>query len=246
MRYVDATVLQDVETLSTKYHHRVLDLVPAVQDVIQACPADTKVVSVGSGSGEQEKRLMESIPGLSVICVDPAPESFPVSRLEYAKGELDVVLKPKYKTVESLISDPVDSKLIGNCILLLDWPSNSESHDFDFEALKELQPLAVVIRYEQRGEDGGPHGLCASAAGHKLRDEVFETLVDLTYSTAFFLSDPPTTNSAAAKVGSKEYYLYRAARVPLYRFDGESHDKYLLRCFRVVSLVCGSLLNKNS
>jgi len=117
MRYVDATVLQDVETLSTKYHHRVLDLVPAVQDVIQACPADTKVVSVGSGSGEQEKRLMESIPGLSVICVDPAPESFPVSRLEYAKGELDVVLKPKYKTVESLISD----QSIRNSLLIVSF-----------------------------------------------------------------------------------------------------------------------------
>jgi hypothetical protein len=70
-----------------------------MRDLVKVCPEGTRVVTSGSGYGEQENRLMKSIPHLEVICVDPAPMLYPVNRLDYADGKTEVVLQPKYDTV---------------------------------------------------------------------------------------------------------------------------------------------------
>lgn len=79
-----------------------------------------------------------------------------------------------------------DRSLIENCILLLDWIPHDK--DFDFEALKLLKFMAVLIRSEQRGMDPGAHGLCASATGHGLREFLDDVGVDLSKSSVSYES----------------------------------------------------------
>lgn len=146
--YIQKDVIDDPLSAACKYHHCSLDLVPFFKQLLSKVPRHTKIISVGSGRGKEEERLVNElgdygVNGDDVICVDPDPQSF------VPAGESkDIVKPPKYATIEDLLKDPEDQKLVQNCILLLDWTYDS----YDYDALKMIQPLVVVVRYEKRSD----------------------------------------------------------------------------------------------
>ena len=109
------------------------------------------VVSVGSGMGVLEFLVKERYPQTNIICVDPAPTQW------LGCGRKEPFLAPQYPFVKTLLEK--EEELEGNCVLLLNWCCPNDS-DYDDQAVKLLQPLAVLTLVEfYYGESG-----CAGGA----------------------------------------------------------------------------------
>ena len=107
------------------------------------------IISVGSGSGNIERRIIREYrrsfgKDLHIILVDP-----------------DMNFSADFKTVEDLIKQL--PRLIGHCVLLIIWPlhSDAETDDgYDIDAVRRLQPNAVLALYETAGCSGSTN-FCA-------------------------------------------------------------------------------------
>lgn len=173
---------------------------------------DLPVLSIGSGIGVIEAWLVKK--GVSVICVDPAPDS-------YREDEFGrVVMKPKYKTVTEVLIDMPD--VVGRCALLLIraeprstamlqddcGDAGPDCVEYDIEAIKLLRALYVYSLYCADGADGsdGFHHLLHSInlpCSITWHSEIVET--DGTTDT----NDTQYTGSAAfygMKVGGPRFY----------------------------------------
>lgn len=95
-----------------------------------------QIVSVGSGNGFFERRIEMSYPEIAdpIICVDPEPNKFMPAPEPLAH-------KAQYSTVQDMVKERSD--LIGNCILILNWP-NPNSTTYDYEAICILKPKYVL------------------------------------------------------------------------------------------------------
>lgn len=99
-------------------------------------------VSVGSGDA-----LLESNnKNVNWICVDPKPEEYMKDR---NKG--NVYLKPKYAYVKDLVDN--EPNLVNNVVLFINWAY--PGLDYDYEAIKILNPVAILVIYDQNGVAGG-------------------------------------------------------------------------------------------
>jgi hypothetical protein len=123
------------------------------------------IVSVGSGDGEQEQRLMNSLEQENstreLICVDNI--SYDLTQ------KAEMIMPPQYPTVNELIT--ARPTIVGDCILLLFWPYDKSRHDpknpYDVEAIIKLKPCQVIILYEEFGGAGSDklhHWLLESGA----------------------------------------------------------------------------------
>jgi hypothetical protein len=108
------------------------------------------LVSVGSGTGHYEKRIMEKCLLNRLLCVDSYADKH---------EEVEYVIKPEFKTVDDLLQD--HANLIDNCILLLFWPYDqghmqelNPGHPYDIEAISKLKPKGIVVLYEEYGAAG--------------------------------------------------------------------------------------------
>lgn len=99
------------------------------------------IVSVGSGTGAYEFAMTQGKPALRkrLILVDPDPYSFQSRRTDGAE------LPPDFATVPDLVK--ARPEVVGNCVLLLIWPSPNESH-YDFDAIYELNPRGIFLMLE--------------------------------------------------------------------------------------------------
>jgi len=102
-------------------------------------------VSIGSGNGLFEKTIQDEF-GIKIICIDPLPESY---------SPKPVVLYPEYKTTNELIEK--NPEIILNCIMLLNWCNPNES-TYDYDAIKELKPIAFISIYETYCGSNGAGG----------------------------------------------------------------------------------------
>lgn len=109
---------------------------------------ELRIISVGSGLGKWEKSF-ENETKRQIICVDPDPESF--NRPNENESE-DIYHRPDFPLVDDLIK--FDPSVVGNCILLLLWPTPNLS-TYDIEAVFKLKPNHVVTVYETIGGAGG-------------------------------------------------------------------------------------------
>ena len=115
---------------------------------------DNRVVSVGSGWGEHEKSLSNTIKlPFSWYCVDPNPRSFKPNPPPTEKCIL-----PMFANVSSLSKK--DPTLKRNCAMTIFWPSPSgffeteETHNYDLNAIADLEPTKVLIVYDVSGAAG--------------------------------------------------------------------------------------------
>lgn len=118
--------------------------------IFEASESAQFLVSVGSGNGEIEYRLVEQFPSLQkkIICVDPTPESF---RPYLKSGKC---LKPDYPFVKDLVA--AKPEVVDNCVLILIWPSpNHLGGDYDFHAIQDLKPKGIVVMFESTNTSGG-------------------------------------------------------------------------------------------
>lgn len=148
----------NIDQASTDYYNNVIKKVPKGADCnftseqfvsmfLKFIPPNVPVISVGCGVGQFEYYLQKQ--GYSVFGIDPEPESF-------KKYTDDKHIVPISDTVQNFIK--VHSHFIGNCTLMLYWPSPGES-EYDFEAIQLLKPLCIYLYYDKLG----------GAAGHKLQ-----------------------------------------------------------------------------
>lgn len=98
------------------------------------------IVSIGSGNGILENCCQSierrSKTPIKFICVDPDPMS-------YSNGP--VCISPDYDTTTSLIN--AHPEIVQDCLLLLNWCDANES-TYDYQAIIDLKPLAVLSLYE--------------------------------------------------------------------------------------------------
>ena len=119
-----------------------------VADFIKAFPDEWPVVSVGSGPGTAEWKLIHEC-GLNdrrFILVDPSPESFK----SYPRD--GKCREPDFPLVKDLIQ--AEPGIVGTCLLLLPWSYPNHS-TYDIEAVHLLAPKGIVIAYEKLGGAGG-------------------------------------------------------------------------------------------
>jgi len=100
----------------------------------QAANPDCALISVGSGNGALESQI-------GALCVDPDPLSYKVTCRDLAEP----YCAPSYANVEALIA--AQPQLVGNAVLLLIWCNPNDS-TYDYEAIQQLKPRAVVSLYE--------------------------------------------------------------------------------------------------
>jgi len=131
----------------------------SIDKILGQFPTIDKIISVGSGTGYLEKFIeMAFRQKLQMICIDPDPTQFssePIKR------------EPDYPTVDEFLETrPVAP---WNSIVLLNWPETRETHGagYDVDAIRKLNPLAVIIIYELDYIDSGSAG---SEALHRMRD----------------------------------------------------------------------------
>ncbi|CAN5950962.1 unnamed protein product [Sphagnum jensenii] len=97
------------------------------------------VVSVGSGTGYIEVNYLDK----GIICIDPEPD----------KCQCGEIVKNDFALVEDYIRSKPDA--VGNCTLLLNWPSQNDERltpNYDLQAIKDLRPIRVLLVIE-RSED---------------------------------------------------------------------------------------------
>jgi hypothetical protein len=104
-------------------------------------------ISVGSGNGYVEAVLHKKT-RRSVTCVDPHPT-------EWLPYDPELKTEPQYVSVASLIT--AEPKVVGACNLILCWPY-SEASTFDLKAIRDLQPLSIVIVLMVAGRTGKAGG----------------------------------------------------------------------------------------
>jgi len=104
--------------------------------------ANRTIISVGSGDGRREKQLLEKF-GTPIIGIDPIIDK-----------DIKFYQKPEYKNIEELINKK--QNIIANCDIILFWPSpNDTGNDYDYKAIKDLQPTQIFIVYASCGASGG-------------------------------------------------------------------------------------------
>ena len=113
-----------------------------VEDILKMC--DYTWISVGSGNSVLEKHLYDKY-NLNMICVDPKLE-------QYFPAPKTLEMETKYDYVKDLINN--NSKIIGTCILLLNW-SNPGDSEYDMEAIELLNPKFILWIGEKNGAAGG-------------------------------------------------------------------------------------------
>lgn len=99
------------------------------------------IFSVGSGNGKFEKHYNDKYTGNDIICVDPKSNEFNGS---------EVILEPKYTTVEHLISERPE--VVENSQALLIWTPPSSKYDMD--VFKKLKSKRVLVVWEKDGSAG--------------------------------------------------------------------------------------------
>ena len=115
----------------------------AFLSILKHVKKDYPLVSVGSGSANIEKYLIDKCKISEIICVDPKPKSF-------SRGE--TLIEPSYGYVEELIKEKPE--IVGNCILILIWADYGYS-TYDYEAIHLLNPVAIFTIVELTGSAGG-------------------------------------------------------------------------------------------
>lgn len=117
-----------------------LDL--CIKQVIQCINEhpDKVLISVGSGNGKFEHKIIDQYPNVKIICVDPDPESY---------SKLPILLYPEFSTTDDLVQK--FPELVGNCLLLLNWCYPNDS-TYDYDAIMKLKPIAFVSIYESLGD----------------------------------------------------------------------------------------------
>lgn len=140
-------------------------------------PSDIPIVSVGSGRGELEKSLLNQLPNLRIITIDPDPSSYAPKDLTQLSCQ---GLPPQYDYVSTLIKK--QPTIVRNCVLLLPWPFPNKSY-YDYESLIDLQPQYVIAIYEIIG------GACGHNFHNWLRS--FDSTYQLTWSSPMQLDVLP-------------------------------------------------------
>lgn len=131
----------------------------SIDTILGQFPTIDKIISVGSGTGYLEKLIEIAFrQKLQMICIDPDPTQFSSEPIK--RG-------PDYPTVDVFLrTRPVAP---WNSIVLLNWPETRETHGagYDVDAIRKLNPLAVIIIYELDFIDSGSAG---SKQLHRMRD----------------------------------------------------------------------------
>jgi hypothetical protein len=94
---------------------------------------DLKFISIGSGRGRLEKKLVEN--NFDIICIDPEPNSFEDGK---------IFLKPKYDYYTNFMKDHNKEDKLG---IMLIWTHGSTT--FDYESIQDLKPTTIVVLYEK-------------------------------------------------------------------------------------------------
>lgn len=103
----------------------------------------THLISVGSGTGSHEQKLMTrlKLPQSSVICVDPNSQS-------------PAVIRPHFAGVKELVQGKSSDSYSNSCVLI-HWPDPAGENDgYDLAAVSRLLPASVVIVYSKNGTSG--------------------------------------------------------------------------------------------
>ena len=112
------------------------------------------IVSMGSGTGIIEFLAKKNNNNIDWICIDnDISMNFPANASQYIDKPL---MNIDYNSCNELIINKPE--IINNCILFLNWclPNNST---YDFEAIINLKPIAVLSIYELfNGENGAAGG----------------------------------------------------------------------------------------
>ena len=106
------------------------------------------VISVGSGYGQTEYKESQTHQ-IAITCVDPLLDDYADRSYAHDDGQ---VLMPHY----TKISDFLRYNLTYNpdtSILILDWPFPNDS-TYDIDAIRDLHPKYIVIRYCSHGAGG--------------------------------------------------------------------------------------------
>lgn len=115
------------------------NVVRSVLDTASKYYKGISFVSVGSGSAMIEHTL----PDIDWILVDPEPESF------MRPGEVPYMM-PHYKYTRDI--DRTD--IVGNCVVFLNWCDPSEPTGYDLQAIRLLDPIAIIVVMEVCEPDG--------------------------------------------------------------------------------------------
>lgn len=146
---IDQVITQDPRVQSKAYSkYQRIPINEILKQLKAAQYPNRPIISVGSGNGVLEFALKKK--GLNdITCIDPAPESF-------AKFPENMqCLKPQYQTIQHFLTSGICiDKYVGQCALLLGWP-NPGNILYDYEAVKLLDPHAIVMIYEINGGAAG-------------------------------------------------------------------------------------------
>jgi hypothetical protein len=108
------------------------------------------LVSVGSGLGQIEWMALGRNSRMTIICVDPEPQSYHVN-----SSDVKPFMTPDYSYVDDLcVTRP---NIIGNCVLFLNWCDPNDS-SYDMEAVEQLKPIAILAIIESFGGSNGAAG----------------------------------------------------------------------------------------
>lgn len=118
----------------------------------QAYGGQLPIISVGSGIGAIEY-LFQIQDGIMITCVDPNPMSY---AYVYQNSDLtQPFITPHYSHVGDLIAECPD--LVGHCLLFLNWCEPNQSK-YDYDAIRQLQPVGVLTIIERFLGDAGCAG----------------------------------------------------------------------------------------
>lgn len=143
----------NVDYLSGPFFHFPKQCWDFVVEALQKLSPNLPIVSVGSGNGYLEQLLHNEFPEREFLCVEPVFNGW----LSLPDEELG--MKPVCATVDDSTLDHV----VGNCVMLLFWPSPN-ANGYDVEAIERLQPEALIVTY-------GPCGCAGSDNLRKLLDD---------------------------------------------------------------------------
>lgn len=122
------------------------------RDCVKTAPY---IISVGCGRARTEVWLLNVVPKETrkrLILVDPDPSSF-------SKGE--PFLPIDYPTVTDLVAK--QPQVVGQCLLLLLWPSPDFYTTYDFDAVIDLKPKSILVLHERPPKATNGH-----SGGHKM------------------------------------------------------------------------------
>ena len=104
-------------------------------------------ISVGSGNGILEHEYANEH-FVNILCIDPNWQSFLSEELKKP------FMKPEYRYVTDMVIHK--QEFVGNCVLILNWCDPRPHITYDYDAVKELLPLAFFTIREPDGVAGSP------------------------------------------------------------------------------------------